>query len=212
MKRRIITLLILIGIQFTFAQKFGENNAIYTTQELNLGNYVGLDVSFNYVYQERYSFKMSYTGNIRKPKSQPNDYITGFTGLLFFGLLSPYDHLKNFQIGVGRIYKLNEKGTIRLNATMGLGYTTIEEPTNWQKVTDSFWTENYTWEYQKNTTVSLILSPKIEFAFTRFYGLSISPMLQINKDRIYFGIGFGQMLGLLRSKKNKTNISTDESL
>lgn len=43
-----------------------------------------------------------------------------------------------------------------------------------------------------------IVNPKIEFPFNRFYGLTISPMLQVNKDRIYVGIGIGQMIGFLR--------------
>ena len=64
-----------------------------------------------------------------------------------------------------------------------------------------FLTENYTWIYNKYNTVNLIINPKIEFPFTRYFGLTISPMLQINKDRTYFGIGIGQMIGLLRSRK-----------
>ncbi|WP_242082872.1 hypothetical protein [Aestuariivivens sediminis] len=69
-------------------------------------------------------------------------------------------------------------------------------------INDAFLAENYTWDYKKHNAVSLIINPKIEFAFTRFYGLTISPMLQINKDRTYFGVGIGQMIGLLRKRKN----------
>ena len=69
-------------------------------------------------------------------------------------------------------------------------------------INDTFLTENYTWNYKKYNTLSLIINPKIEFPFTRFYGLTISPMLQINKDRTYFGIGIGHMIGLLRKRKN----------
>ena len=69
-------------------------------------------------------------------------------------------------------------------------------------IDDAFLTENYTWNYKTHNTLSLIINPKIEFPFTRFYGLTISPMLQINKDRTYVGIGIGQMIGLLRNRKN----------
>ena len=47
----------------------------------------------------------------------------------------------------------------------------------------------------------MILNPKIEFPFSRFYGLTLSPLFQINKDRTYIGIGVGQMIGLLRKRK-----------
>ncbi|HSP84008.1 MAG TPA: hypothetical protein VLN72_09800, partial [Gillisia sp.] len=66
-----------------------------------------------------------------------------------------------------------------------------------------FLDENYSYEYHKYHTVSLIINPKIEFPITRIYGLTLSPMILINKDRTYMGIGVGHMIGLLR-KKNKT--------
>lgn len=190
-----------ISINIANAQ-FDENNAIYFTGELNLGNYVGFDINLNYVHKEKHSFKIGYTGNIRKPKSQPEDYSSGLTGILLFGLADPYDQLENYQVGFGRIYKINRSGTIRANVSIGIGYTVIWEPGNWKRVNNGFLAENYTWNYRKYNTVSLIINPKIEFPFTRFYGLTISPMLQINKDSTYFGIGIGGMIGLLRKRKN----------
>ena len=200
--KRIITILIFSISIIQVNAQFDENNAIYSTGELNLGNYIGFDINLNYVYKEKYSFKLGYTGNIRQPKSQPEDYTSGLTGILLFGLANPYDQLENYQIGVGKIYKINQSGTIRLNASIGLGYTVIREPENWERIDNGFLAENYTWNYNKYNTVSLIINPKIEFPFTRFYGLTISPMVQINKDRTYFGIGMGQMIGLLRKRKN----------
>ncbi|OBR40454.1 hypothetical protein A9200_15875, partial [Maribacter hydrothermalis] len=204
MKRQIITILMsFISIHFANAQ-FAENNAIYSTGELNLGNYIGFDINLNYVFKEKFSIKVGYTGNIRKPKSQPDNYTSGLTGIFSFGLANPYDQIENYQIGFGKIYKLNESGTIRTNISAGLGYTIIREPENWQMIDDVFLTENYTWNYKTHNTLSLIINPKIEFPFTRFYGLTISPMLQINKDRTYVGIGIGQMIGLLRKRKQQT--------
>jgi hypothetical protein len=200
--KRIITILIF-SISFNIANaQFDENNAIYSTGELNLGNYIGVDINLNYVYKEEYSFKVGYSGNIRKPKSQPEDYTTGLTGILLLGSANPYDQLENYQIGIGKIYKINQSGTIRLNASIGLGYTIVREPENWERINNGFLAENYTWDYNKYNTVSLIINPKIEFPFSRFYGLTVSPMVQINKDRTYFGIGIGQMIGLLRKREN----------
>ncbi len=199
MKRILSIGLFLIGFNFGSSQ-FDEKNAIYSTIEFNLGNYVGFDIHMNYVYLEKYAFKIGYTGNIRKAKSQPEDYTSGLIGILLFGLANPSDQMENYQIGFGRIYKLNESGTIRINLSFGLGYTIITEPENWQPINSAFLTENYTWNYGKYNALGFIFNPKIEFPFSRFYGLTISPMLQISKDRTYVGIGIGQMIGLLRKR------------
>jgi len=202
--KQVFLLFFIINFYFSNAQ-FSENNAIYTTGELNLGNYIGLDINLNYIYKEKYSFKVGYTGNLRKPKTQPDNYVSGLTGIASFGLANPYDQFESYQVGFGKIYNLNKSNTIRLNLSLGLGYTIIREPENWQIINNAFLTENYTWNYDKNKTVSLIVNPKIEFPFTRYFGLTISPMLQINRDRAYVGIGIGQMLGLLRNSKKHNN-------
>lgn len=195
--KRILIVIFLMNVMSANAQ-FNKNKAFYSTGELNLGNYIGIDINLNYVYDNKYSLKVGYTGNIRKPKSQPENYASGLTGFLSFGSANPYDQFENYQIGFGKIYNINKSGTIRTNVSFGLGFTTIREPENWQIINDAFLTENYTWNYNKYHTISLIINPKIEFAFTNFYGFTISPMLQINKDRTYFGIGIGHMIGLLR--------------
>ncbi|WP_372746657.1 hypothetical protein [Lutibacter sp.] len=197
----ILLLLFCISVNSVNAQ-FDENNSIYYSTELSLGNYIGLDLNMNYVYKDKYSFKIGYSGNIRKPKSQPEDYTSGLTGLFLLGLANPYDQLENYQIGMGNIINLNSSKTIRLNLLAGLGYTIIREPENWVRNNDAFLAENYNWNYHKHTTVSFIINPKIEFPISRIYGFTISPMLQINKDNLYFGVGIGNMIGLLKSRRN----------
>lgn len=201
MKHIVFILLFAISIQTTHAQ-FGENHAIYGTGSLDFGNYFGVDLNLNYVYQENYSFKIGYSGHIRTPKSKPDDYSLGLVNGLTFGINSPYDNLETFHIMAGKIYKFNKKGTIRLNLSVGLALVNIKEPTNWQMNSSNFFDQNYTWNYHEYSTIGLIINPKIEFPFARHYGLTISPVLQLNKDRVYVGIGVGQMIGLLR-KKNK---------
>jgi hypothetical protein len=182
--------------------KFGENNAIYLCTEFNIGNYLGGDISLNYIYKGKYSFKIGHSENVRIPESQPEDYIPGI-GLIFFRRSAdPLDQFNNFQIMAGRIYEIENDITIRLNISIGLGYTILTEPENWKKIDPGIFDDNYTWDYKKHGTISLIINPKIEYPFTRIYGLTFSPMLQINKDRIYYGIGIGQMIGLLRKRKN----------
>ena len=194
----VILFLLIVGFNAAKAQ-FAENNAIYYSDGLNFGNYYGLDVNLNYVYKEKYSVKVGYIYNRRKPKSQPDDYSTGLANALLFGATSPHDRMENYQVAIGKIYRINENRSIRLNLLFGLAYTVIREPENWQKTTSGFLAENYSWNYEKQNTVSLVINPRIEFPFTRVYGFSVSPMVQINKDRTCFGIGVGQMIGLLRS-------------
>ena len=112
----------------------------------------------------------------------------------------PRDYFNSFQIGFGKLYNigkienLDENGIVRANISFGLGITSLKERVNWRLNNNSYYIS-----YEKNiSTISLIINPKIEFPFKKFFGLTISPMIQINKYRTYFGIGIGQMIGLVR--------------
>lgn len=192
--------LVLCVFSFVYSQAQDEpKNAYYISSDISIGNYAGVDIHLNYIHQEKYSFKLGYTANLRYAKSIPDDFSLGLSGLLFFGLNGPTDEFENFTISAGRIYNLNPRGTIRLNLTAGLGYAILTEPVNWQKIDDRGYLEkNYTYDYASRNTVSLSINPKLEFPFTRYFGLSLSPMLQITTDRVYYGVGIGSMIGLLR--------------
>lgn len=201
--KRTMLLFILIFSFTSVKARFAENKAIYYSSGLNFGNYFGVGVNLNYVFKEKYSFKVGYVYNMRKAKSRPDDYSSGLVKAILFGAYNPHDIMENYHVGLGKMYNLNENGTIRVNFTVGLGYTIIKEPENWQKIEDASLTgENYRWNYKRQNAVSLIINPKIEFPFTRVYGVTISPVVQLNKHRTYFGIGVGQMIGLLRKRKN----------
>ena len=96
----------------------------------------------------------------------------------------------------------HKKGTIRLNFSLGAGLTAIKEPTNWDSSERGILYRNYSFDYKIYHTLGLIVNPKLEFPFAKYYGLTISPMLQINKDRTYIDIGIRQMLGTLRKNSN----------
>ena len=133
MKKSLVLLfLMIVGFNAAKAQ-FAENNAVYYSDGLNFGNYYGVDLNLNYVYKENYSVKVGYIYNRRKPKSQPDDYSSGLANALLFGAASPHDRMENYQLAFGKIYRLNENRSIRLNLSFGLAYTVIREPENWQK-------------------------------------------------------------------------------
>lgn len=207
--KNLLLILFLFFSSLAANAQFSENNAIYYSGSLELGNYLGIDMNANYVLKEKYSFRLGFAGFVRNPKAAPSDYSSGLLGAMTFGLANPYDQLNNFQIAAGRIISMNKKGTIRANLSAGIALTNIKETYNWQRVeVGGFLTPNYTYDYHDYNTFSLIINPKIEFPFTRFYGLTLSPLLIINKDRTYVGLGIGQMVGLLR-KKNVENTDNE---
>jgi len=203
---RTSNILMALACGFVFASpsflsaQFAQNHALYFSGEGNVGNYYGIDANVNYIYKEKFSLKAGYSAYVRRPRSQPEDYTSGLIEtVLLFGLVNPRDKLQNLHMDFGWLIMLNQSRTLRLNASVGFGYTKITEPKNWERRTGGFLIENYSWEYNSSDAFSLILNPKIEFPFTRVFGLSVSPLMIINKERTYYGIGFGLMLGLLRT-------------
>lgn len=193
-RKQMLTLLIILGsIPISYAQ-FGENHAIYTVGEIQLGNFIGIDMNLNYVYKEKYAFKIGYLGNLSVSKANPEIYPPGYYGLPLLGILRPLDRIETYQIAFGRMYPLNKSGTIRANLALGVGYSTLREP-------DAYSDVSHSWNYNKYHSVSFIVNPKIEFPFSRYYGLTFSTMVHLSKDNTYFGIGIGHMMGLLRKKR-----------
>ncbi len=200
MNFRFLLVYIILNSSWTNAQDKIKDN-FYLTSDLNLGNYIGIEYNLNYVIQNKYAFKIGFSGNIRKPVSQPDNYSSSLLEVFSSFGNRPYDHFLNYKVEIGRIYNLNKKGTIRANLAFGLGYTLIKEPENWQYSDNSSWinlTENYTYSYNRHQTISLVLSPKIEFPISKYFGFSVSPQMQFNKDRTYVGIGVGTMIGKLK--------------
>ncbi|MBK8627435.1 MAG: hypothetical protein IPN86_18270 [Saprospiraceae bacterium] len=203
--KQIITI-ILFSISFisAYAQKDDSHNyRTYLSTDINLGNYLGLDLNLNVVYKEKFSIKMGYTGNSRKALSTPDDFIKGFNNFFY-----PKDKLRDFHFGLGKIYSLNKTGA-RLNATISIGTAIIIEPKSWKKLDPVGWpfifndlgASNYDYLNKKYYEWSITLNPKIEFPFRRFYGITISPMVQISKTRTYYGLGIGQMIGEVKIKQ-----------
>lgn len=200
MKFKFLLLLIVLASSLANAQDEVADR-YYVSSELNVGNYIGVDLNYNYIIHNKYALKVGVSANIRSPKSQPDNYSSGLTGIINVFGNRPYDHFTNYKIEVGRLYNLNKKGTIRANLAVGLGYTILKEPENWQYIESSSWinfAENYSYSYQKKNTISFIISPKIEFPISKYFGFTVSPQVQINKERTYVGVGIGTMIGKLR--------------
>ena len=199
LKKLMTSFFCMLGLCSVQAQS-SEDNALYLSGEFQVGNYFGLEGGINYIHRGRTSFKLAYSGLIREPRSQPEDFNAGLIGASLLGLADPFDELGQLQLTIGRIYPLNISGSLRLNFNVGIGITSIREPSDWQRIQSGGFGTNYEWDYNQYKTLSLIINPKLEIPFTNIVGISVSPILQINKDRVYIGIGIGSIIGALRSK------------
>lgn len=196
MKRALLMLLLVSGTIGANAQ-FDEKNAIYAANEFNMGGYLGVDVSINYVYDTRFAYRIGFSTNTRIARSIPEDYSPGVIGILTLGANTPRDNFQSVHFTFGYIQKLSESGTVRLNLSLGLGVAMTKVPVNWQKI-DQFLSENYTWEYENDNSISFVLNPKIEFPFSRYYGITISPIVEIYRGGTFFTVGIGHIFGLVR--------------
>jgi hypothetical protein len=167
-----------------------------------------MDINLNYILNEKITFRAGYSNSSRIARTLPDDYEMGLLGLFALGLNTPHDFMQNIQFEAGWVWNLNEKGTARFNACAGLAYTKIERPTNWEKV-DTYMGSNYTWDYEFLHKVSLVIHPRFEFPLIRYFGLSINPMLQTNRDMTFFGVGVGVMFGLLTKRSPAEQVKTE---
>lgn len=202
--KKLILIFVLALFSLKLSAQFSEKNFIYLSGGLNLGNFLGGNLNVTYILNNNDSFQAGISGLLRSPKSKPDDFTSGLTGFFTLGLadLMYLDEMNTFYLLYGKIFKSGRSSTIRFNIAGGIGYTNLTEATNWTRVTDySFGSQNYTYDLVHHGSTSVIINPKVEFPFTRHFGLALSPVLQFNKDRIYIGIGIELMLGVLRAKK-----------
>ncbi len=193
MFRSIFLLIAFLFLNTSYGQDV-KTHSLFFAGELNLGNFRGVDFSANYAYKEKYSFSLRTSVNFRKSHSTPDNYSSGlFTGILTLGLDSPKDILGIHYFTFGRLFKQNIKGTKRFNIQIGLSYTTVEYPYDFNFVGGLF-VRNYTWNYNRMGTIGLLINPKIEYPRYNYIGFTISPFIHINRYEVFFGFGFGSMI------------------
>lgn len=95
MKRIFILTISICSLSLAKGQFF-DNNSIYLSSGLNLGNYFGGTFGINYLYKEKFAMQISLSGNMRKAKKAPFDYSMGVFNALFFGIDQPYEHFESY--------------------------------------------------------------------------------------------------------------------
>lgn len=185
-------MLFLVFSPITAQEKNNEKSKYYVSSEVGAGNYMTYGVDLNYVVKDKYTFKLGYSGFVRNSKELPSD--------LSSTISTPRDIMNTLQFMIGHaIYLSPNSKRNRINLAAGIGYTSIDKPTNWE-VHDFNENNQKTYLYDMNVEqeASLIIQPKIEFLIERYFGFTVSPTLQISESETYIGIGFGSMLGSLK--------------
>jgi hypothetical protein len=194
------TLPLLLILLFTSLQLSAQQprNKFYASNEITIGNYKGFDMNFNFINKRDQTLKIGYSCVLRKSANTPENFSNGLNGLFSFGLSNPLQRIETFQVSVGKILPGKHIDSPRWNLTAGLGYTTISTPTDWQPNHTGLLAPNYTYDFSKQRTISVILSPKIEFPIFGIYGFSLSSLVKVSPKSFYAGIGFGSLFGRVR--------------
>ncbi|MGJ8684742.1 MAG: hypothetical protein ACSHWW_08965 [Nonlabens sp.] len=172
------------------------DDTYFFSTNLVLGNYIGINMDFNYVFKNGYSVSLGTTTAAKETKNKPENYSEGFSILY---LNTAADRFTNYYISAGKNFNINPKNTIRFRPSIGLGYTVLKSPTNFQPIEDpAFLRENYTYDFDTYGTLGLNIEPKLEFLITRHFGMAIAPTVQFTKERILYGGGINFMIGKLR--------------
>lgn len=184
--------MVLLWIPSTAQEQRNEKSKYYISSEVGAGNYMSYGVDLNYILNDQISFKLGYSGHVRNSKELPENLTSTIS--------TPRDIMNTFQLLVGHAIYLNPKNRrSRVNFAAGIGYTSIDKPTNWEVVHTESDKHKMIYMYDKSQEqeASLIIQPKIEFLVERYFGFTVSPTLQISESETYIGIGFGSMIGNL---------------
>lgn len=201
MKKLIILYLLLLGYGGLGAQSKNKIS-FYNSGEINFGNYVGGNLNANILFNKSLALQIGFSGNRRKSPAQPYNYKIdeSWDVLNLSRFKNKHDYFGGFHVLMGKIFWLNETNSSRLNLLGGLGFTKIIEYSNWVLQPDGSGSggSNYTYDIIKYNKVSVVFNPRIEFTGKKFFGTSISLLLQANPKRALMGIQFGVMIGDLK--------------
>lgn len=197
LKRTVIALVMILS-NYNIHAQFFDTHDLYASGGVLLGNYLGMAGSINYISHEKYSLQLTYAGFVNEAKL-PSDYDPAWF-YIGQGLGQPRVQLNSIEVLVGRVVKIHSSGKIRLNLRGGFIYSTIIQPTNWQKTSYSPQYGNYDYEYKYHGKPGIVIKPEIEFPVFRFLGWGIAPYTIINTELVLWGVEFNYLLGLARKK------------
>lgn len=175
---------------------------LYGSVEGFIGTYTGFSYQFIYTNQQQTSFAAGISSGWRPSPLVPAGYISSFDlPITLRSLLRGDETIDNFthlHALAGKAFNFTKNGKVRLNMLSGLSLGLFREAVNWQEKPMGFLDGNYRYDLQYHFRPSIMIQPKLEFAFDEHYGLSFSPLAQFNTHRSYYGFTVGLMVGNLR--------------
>lgn len=205
MTKRFFFLLIVVYSMFWLKSTAQEipKRFYYFSEDILVGSGIGLDVGLHYVGASKLTLEIGYTTYFL-PSNKPDNFrIHPIVDIFSIGLLRPNDRIRSYRASIGKIISLNDAKTIRANLSAGLSYNNHRSAANWSAVPLGEGTNgaNYIYDNVDESSVGLVLLPKVEFAFTRYVGASVAMNSMLSTKKSTYGLCVGLMIGLVRSKK-----------
>ncbi len=197
--KHFLFLLLFLFIAGKNSGQENRRNVLYVSPGSTIGNYYGYHLDINYEFRKNYILGFAYYDQKKKPAHRPDDYSVGFLSPFNFWQNTARDHLQTFCFTGG--YLINGKNkNIRWNLKTGIIYTTYSNPTNWEKITDSYFplAENYSYSYKKENSLGILINPEFEWLFCRYLGISAGPYFIYNSKSGSLGIEINWLVGWLK--------------
>lgn len=156
----------------------------------NASSYIGFSRSLNFHINNKYALRATGTLYFRDAVNLPNDFNTD----AFFRI--NLESILSVGVSAGRVFLFNSEGKSRFTLWLGLAYTNYETLTDFRKID-----EVYDYDLQNNREIGVVFRPTFEFPLLHYFGVSIYPLIRIQKQNTYFGLGAGYMIGKLRNRK-----------
>lgn len=188
----IFTCFIFLRSQCSYAQASRENTYNFSGG-LFFGNNLGTDLTLNYVFKNEFTATLGYNDLARESDDASLDPGNPVVKLFTFGLGGKWDHMETLSLRVGKMLRLNKDGKSRLLLSTGPGLSWIR--TN-HYVYDPV-ADGNTWVEDHTRSMSLLVDSKLEFPIVKYIGLRVGPTVLVNRERTFWGIETGVVVGRL---------------
>ena len=197
---RTILIILIAGLlnltceaQWSYKYLSKEKHFLYSSGDYFVGkksNNSG-KVSVNYVYDNKYTLNVGFSATSKNNPQLPQEILKSTEELIPLNSATPFSNSENIHLMVGRVLNLNKEGTIRFLIQGGPGLYTSRDPV--YKINSN----SYNFDIEASKSLCLVLNPKFEMPLCCTIGFSAGPMLLINGNETYMGIGIGLMYGIL---------------
>jgi len=176
--KHILTIVLILTISSVVRAQFLDD--IYVGVGWQQGTYNGLSWDLNYIHLDKYSLQLRASGGSRKATNAPQDSKKIFR-----------ENYNAFELQIGRVYRLNNSGSITSNLKTGLAYNFFKHPIRYERNYGgiSFFGETssrYKAEFNMEKNLGLVINPSIKIhLFKRFY-FAIAPYINVNSYRMAY--------------------------